>query len=348
MYKIGILGCNGNIGSLILEKISKFEDNYIYAVSRNNNKNVIKRNNVQYTVFDIENNEKLNDFISRCQVVINCTGKYKTNIIDICIKNGVDYIDPSFIDIDSIDKTFKRMKSNCIICSAGCNPGLTEILTKYINEKFNPEMCEILFSGNGNMSKSAVEELLDISMEHKSIFRSFIKSNNLEKMEYWDMKRNLGYLCGDVVCIPVINQAFFRCIKNTDINIAYFYNTFKSEKILSKLIEAKITIEKENYNKIISDIEQLFEKEKESYGSLFTSFHCNLSNTSNAQKDEKIILESKMDWNNLTAVVVVEVITLLKQRKYLKFGIGEVWEVFDCCEIIDDFLNKGYVELKKI
>ena len=64
MYKVGILGCSGNIGSIVLEETSKTEDNYIYAATRNK-RNIIKKNNIQHKIFDIENKDKLNDFISK-------------------------------------------------------------------------------------------------------------------------------------------------------------------------------------------------------------------------------------------------------------------------------------------
>ena len=49
MYKIGVLGCSGNIGSIVLEEISKTEDNYIYAATRNE-KNIIKKSNLNCNI----------------------------------------------------------------------------------------------------------------------------------------------------------------------------------------------------------------------------------------------------------------------------------------------------------
>ncbi|HEK9465822.1 TPA: saccharopine dehydrogenase NADP-binding domain-containing protein, partial [Streptococcus equi subsp. equi] len=83
MYNIGVLGCNGNIGSLFMEKVSKWEDNYIYAVSRSH-MNFIKKDNIEYIFFDAENIEKLDKFCSKCDVIVNCTGIDKTNIMNIC------------------------------------------------------------------------------------------------------------------------------------------------------------------------------------------------------------------------------------------------------------------------
>ncbi|HEK9312027.1 TPA: saccharopine dehydrogenase NADP-binding domain-containing protein, partial [Streptococcus equi subsp. equi] len=259
MYNIGVLGCNGNIGSLFMEKVSKWEDNYIYAVSRSH-MNFIKKDNIEYIFFDAENIEKLDKFCSKCDVIVNCTGIDKTNIMNICLKNDVNYVDPSFVDTDIMSKKLMETNDNCIICSAGCNPGLTEVLAKYISIKFNPKICEIIFSGNGSMSKSAINELLDLSGEYRSNFRSFIKFKSIEKLEYWDLKRKLNDSYGDVICMPVINKSFLRCINSTGIDMAYFYNTFKSEKIISKLIEAKCMLMKDvkTYETVVANLGELF------------------------------------------------------------------------------------------
>ncbi len=347
MYNIGVLGCNGNIGSLFMEKVSKYEDNYIYAVSRSNI-SPIKKDNIEYMFFDVENIEKLSEFSSKCDVIVNCTGIDKINIMNVCVKNNVTYIDPSFVDTEIISRKLPKINNSCIICSVGCNPGLTEVLTKYISIKFNPKICEIIFSGNGSMSKSAVKELLDLSGEYRSVFRSFIKFKNIEKLEYWNMKRKLNDLCGNVICIPVINKSFLKCINSTEIDRAYFYNTFKSEEIITKLIEAKymITTDVKKYETIVANLEELFEEEKAYYSFAFTSFQCNLSNIKDEINKKSITFESKMDWNSITATILLETINLLKHKKNIKYGIGEIWEMFDCCEIIDDFLKEGSIELK--
>ncbi|MDU6599159.1 saccharopine dehydrogenase NADP-binding domain-containing protein [Finegoldia magna] len=347
MYKVGILGCSGNIGSIVLEETSKTEDNYIYAATRKK-RNIIKKNNIQHKIFDIENKDKLNDFISKCQVVINCTGIKNANIINVCMENNVNYVDPSFFDLSETVELPKTKQNNCIIYSAGCNPGLTEVFIKYIDTEYSPHKLEIIFSGSGSMSKSAIEELLDISNEYKSSFRSFVRGNSIEKMETWEIKRKLNHLSGDVICIPVINQSFFKCINSTDIKTAYFYNTFKSEKIILKLIEAKSIIEKDEkiYRNYISELIGLFEEESVGYNSSFTNYYCIFSNGLNYKK--RITLESKLDWNKLTAVVITEVINLLKHNKNLKHGIGEVWEMFDAYEIIKVFLRNGYIKISNI
>ena len=347
MYNIGVLGCNGNIGSLFVEKASKCEDNYIYAVSRSDI-NFIKKDNIEYMFFDAENIEKLSELSSKCDVVVNCTGIDKINIMNECVKNGANYVDPSFVDTEVISRKLIDISDSCIICSAGCNPGLTEVLTKYISIKFNPKMCEIIFSGNGSMSRSAVTELLDLSGEYRSFFRSFIKFKNIEKLEYWDVRRKLNDLCGNVICIPVINKSFLKCVESTEIERVYFYNTFKSEKIIAKLIEAKcmITEDEKKQETIVANLEELFEKEKSYYSSTFTLFQCNFSNKKNEINKESILFESRMDWNSITAIILLEIINLLKHKKNIKYGIGEVWEMFDCCEIIDDFLREGSIELK--
>lgn len=329
-YRIAILGSNGNIGSIVCKKLF-LNENTILSIGFRNKDDFFKASLNEFEVvkkfiYDFENINSINEFVADNDIIINCTGVANKYLIEQCNLRNTHYIDPAS------SKNIKMIldnivsNSNLLIHSTGCNPGLTELILKYIDEKYKPDEVAIFFAGNGIMSSSAIEELLGSSQNNNSSSLSYINLKKIESLSEFEINRKLPHPIGEVLCMPVISKSFFDVARSTDIKRCFFYNTFKDEKILLALLNA---LNHGNENKCrffyIQELKNIYDNiyklEKEKY----TVYYCEIK-IKNELKS--LIFKYEHDWNELTASMIVETVNLIKNGKQIKNSSGGIWDLF--------------------
>lgn len=336
-YRVVVLGGSGTIGYLVCEKLLLCKDIDL-AIGYRKTSDCLKyfsENKVKNKfTYSFTNINLINEITLNNDIVVNCTGIADNNLIEKCNINNTHYIDPSSSEeIENIIKSnLTNRTSNLLIYSSGCNPGLTEMILKYINEKYQPDKISIYFSGNGLMSNSSIKELLKSSKKTNSYSLSYINYKKIENLSKFEINKEFSEPVGKVLCVPTISNSIFDVVKNMTIKQCFFYNTFKDEKMLVTLLSALEDIrtnkcELNNIEKIKNAYEIRFKSEKEKY----TIYHCEIEKKN---KTKSVIFHYSCDWNELTAIIILNVIKLIKKGMYKKSCKGVIWELFNLNEFI--------------
>lgn len=326
---LGVLGGSGEIGSVIVEKLLEFGIKNILVGARNINR-IQKSDKIKKIFVDVNNKEELSNFCSCCHTVINCVGtisKSLDKVSRICLEKDANYVDVSG-DLKLIDKLrdlneLYIKKNLCCIHSAGVNPGLTEVLTSYMSELYSPDSIEIFFSGNGKLSINAAIEMLNSFNDCRNITGVYIRNRELEKLNYFIKKQLLPDPIGNISYMPVINDNYYRCIKESSIKSAYFFNTFRSQNIIIGLAEIKM--KQIGSNEILQSAKDLV-KTFDDYNSLFNSeftSHYMVLHCGEYVKEYQYIYQG--GWNKLTGLVGAVVAMGVYLGKNCKKGLGEIW-----------------------
>lgn len=336
-YRVVVLGGNGTIGSLVCEKILLCKD-IVLSIGFRRTSDCLKyftnNKDINKFTYDFTNINLINEIVMNNDVVVNCTGIADNNLIEQCNLKNTHYIDPSsskgikkIINNNSINSN-----SNLLIHSSGCNPGLTEMVLKYIYEKYNPDKVSIYFFGNGSMSHSSIRELLESSKKNNSYSLSYINYKKIDNLSKFEINKELPEPIGKVLCVPTISNSIFDVVKNMNIKQCFFYNTFKDEKMLITLLNA-LGNESENGCELskIEEIKKVYEKRFKSEKEKYTIYYCEIKIK---KKSKSIIFNYSCDWNELTAITIVNVINLIKKGKYKKNCEGVIWDLFNPSEFL--------------
>lgn len=301
--------------------------------------NKVVNKSIQF-IFDFKNIDLMDEIISQNDTIVNCTGVVDKNLIRKCISYNKNYIDPS--SNKEIEKLFEKNKfdysSNLLIHSVGCNPGLTEIILKYIDKKYRPSELELYFCGNGNMSISALKELIETSQDMHSISSAYINMKRIEKLSEFCIHKKLPYPVKDVLCVPVITNNFFEVVKQTNLEKCFFYNTFNDERILIALLDAiNYTNKKKNTESKFQELKRFFSEIQNANEKKYTIYFCRMKI---GNQNKNIVFQSNNDWNKLTALVIVNTIKLIQSNKNLINNRGGIWNIFDS----ESFVKKILIE----
>lgn len=346
---IGVLGATGIVGQSVINTLSH-TITYILAGVRNLETKLFD-SNIKTMHVDIDSDKEVYEFCKRCYTVINCVGPSDIvldKIAKVCVETETNYVDVSGDDIliKSLlkwNKDFENRGLKCIY-SSGVNPGFTEMLTYQMCCQYNPDKIEVYFSGSGSISLNAAFDMIMSCYTENSFSMSYICKDKIEKIHDYRMKKKLPLPVGETTSYPIINDSFYECIKTTNVERAYYYNTFKSQNIIMCLAMAKM---EENptesiVKKFALDLVRAFDEEASMYDNEFTMVHIIMS------KDSIITRKSYIyngNWNEMTGIIGAFVGVGINQNKLKKSGVGEAFRFIDTKWVLNNLMKDERMKL---
>lgn len=329
--QIGILGGNGALGSRLTQLLSEHKNVKIKVSTRTESFTKLEHQQIKYETLNLDSVDALKRFITGCHIVINCTGYYNKNIIECCLEHHAHYVDTSgelnlAQSEGELDEQLKQ-KQLSAVQFVGVNPGLTEVLIAYCTAYFNVDELELYFSGVGELSDSAVLEMIKTSEPPYSYSQMYIKNGKPKLLDYMMKEANLMGNERRFYCVPIINHHFMNCVKQNNISKAYFYNAFTDKNIIYKMVEAKLLHQNNQSEKAISILMNAFKNDSSDYDT-YTLIKLIINNK------ENVIIQSKLDWNTLTAISVYYTVNLIMNKYIIKYGIKALYEAIDVSEMM--------------
>lgn len=341
--QIGILGGNGAIGRSLTELLSRHKDIQIKISTRAGVFNKVVHHKTKYEILSLESRDDLKRFINGCDIVVNCTGFFNKNIIDCCLEYHSHYIDTSgelnLAHSERILNDQLQQKRLSSVQFVGANPGLTEVLVAYSKAYLNVDELELYFSGVGELSKSAVLEMIETSEPPYSYSQMYILNGKPEKLEYMIKEDNLLDDDTQFHSVPIINHHFINCIQKNNISKAYFFNAFTDKNIIFNMVEAKILHQNNQTEKAISKLVESFKKYSND-NKPYTLIKI-LRN-----KRYGINFRSSLDWIEITASVVYHTIILLLRDRIYGYGIKNLYEVIDSKDLLLDMKKNPKITIE--
>ncbi|UXV32322.1 saccharopine dehydrogenase NADP-binding domain-containing protein [Mammaliicoccus sciuri] len=330
--QIGILGGNGALGSRLTKLLSEHKNVQIKVSTRTENFTKLEHHQIEYVTVSLDSVDDLKQFINGCDIVVNCTGYYNKYIIECCSEYHAHYVDTSgelnLVHSElELDEQLKNKRLSAVQF-VGVNPGLTEVLIAYCKACSNVEELELYFSGVGILSKSAVLEMIETSEPPYSYSQMYIKNGNPERLDYMMKEANLMDNERPFNCVPIINHHFINCIQHNNISKAYFYNAFADKNIIYNMVEAKLLHQNNQSEKAISILMDAFKNDNSDYET-YTLIKLIINNK------EDVIIQSKLDWNDLTAISVYYTVHLMMNEHIKEYGIKALYEAIDVNEMVD-------------
>lgn len=170
---IGILGGNGNIGSILTNLIKQTGYKYLIG-SRRTHKSLTSQS------VDICSDKSLENFLEKVDIVVNCVGpsiSMSKLVLDKTTDMGIDYLDP----FGWQENTGNIICSNSrIILNSGCVPGLLGILIKFIHTK-NADEIIVWSGGREDGSWVSIGDILLSSIKGFGKPNMIIKDGNITR-----------------------------------------------------------------------------------------------------------------------------------------------------------------------
>ena len=355
---IGILGASGAAGEGAAKTLLKHDDEINLILGGRNSEKLKtiygSREGVIFAKVDVFQDELLNDFVKKCDLVINCTGpaaKVQDRVGKACIDEDVLYM-----DVSGDKGMYKKLKEYadvkrngiCVI-SAGTYPGLTELYADYIAKNYYDNVTELKEYFNGNIALSFTGAYDIIASLEKSEGEGMVFCSNGSlakingKMEY---QKKLPNPAGNVNTIPLISDEFLETANKNKIENAYFYNTFLNTKKLMDFISIKaskkfVTEEdkKESAEKVM-DI--FFDKTRKEYFLLLVESEGVKEGQEHKRKD---LLLCEGNWNVITGnVAAIGALQLIKNTEIEKGRIYYAAGVLDSDEVIKYLIQEGKIK----
>lgn len=273
---IGILGATGLVGKGVLSALESKKYTILIGARNLEKLKQIKsksQGNIEITSIDVLDAKQVEKFCSQCKIIINCTSPASvigTRILEECVNQGIDYIDP-FGEGQSekyiADNRKKIEEKKCrVILAAGTYPGLSEMLFKYVLKDNDSEKICIkeFFYGNGCFSYGATQDIIFSMLNGKSKSMSFVKGEEVVPCKIpFGSSITIEPNIGPIYPYPIISEDFFKVCKGK-VQEAYFFNTFSDINSVSSFFEIGSQIFYENrecaYN-YTEKLKQLYDKE---------------------------------------------------------------------------------------
>lgn len=341
----GVLGATGMVGRAVLATLQGLANNKILVGARNPEK-ISEDSGLTVIHVDINQSAELEEFCAQCRTVINCIGpssEVQDKIAKACLRANANYVDVSGDDqlsrlLARYHEEF-RSRDLCCIHSSGVNPGLTEFVTSYLAREYHPTSIEIYFSGRGRISHNASIDMIMSCKSEATEGMSYLKDGVTKELLEFKFERQLPSPSGDVMCFPVINESFQRCIQELKIPCAYFYNTFASQQVMLCMAEAKIkpTDTQGELFQLAEDLKGAFEADAKKLDQEFTAIHVHLH-----QKEQQINKSFLYNgnWNELTGIVGAVTGIGVDLGMVTRRGVGEIWNSLNYEWFLEKLLRK--------
>ena len=328
----GIIGASGVIGSKVSEYLENRGKNILkagrhYSFSGN-----------EYCL-DVYKEDEVRDFVSKCDVVINCSGpsmKTSKRILPECLNQGKDYID-AFGWMPDITKVYI---GNCrVVLNAGMVPGLPGILAAYM-KNYGVEKLIFYSGGLEEGSRASLEDMLETSINGYSKPGFIVENGELKRL----FEPNL--LLDESINLPEeceISPLYTAEIEEIN-NILGFgnienYNIFPNKKMRSYLMEGCMKYSqaksKEEQESVIEDILGKLKKVCENK-SFWYRFYLKA-----VSEYETQVIDIKTDNSAvITSTVIGHIAKRLCEKKF-DAGFYRPFEIADGQELLDELQSEG-------
>lgn len=323
----GIIGSTGHIGRHVSEILEK--KGYRILKAGRSLKNSDKERQL-----DINDKENLRQFISECNLVINCAGPstfISEKILTECILLGKNYID-AFGWIEDIDR--RDYKDSVIVLNAGTVPGLPGILAKYLSKEDSGKL--MVCSGGIEMAgKSSLIDMIVSSFNGYSSPGMEIREGKPEKVSY---QVNASFLNMPGILQPLIT-AEIRDISNI---LGYKnicnYNIWPDESLKNLMIEGCMLYasakEEEDKN---TAIEKIYRKLSEAV-TVKKSWYRLLVKAEYKTESQVVDIRTK-DSSVLTALVICHIAERLGKNNKLRPAYYRPFELADTGKLLEEISN---------
>ena len=353
---IGIIGSAGVVGKVAVNTILKNTNAHVLLGGRNIDKITIAFPDLlergDFFGVDINKTKQLDEFCSKCNIVVNCAGPAK-KILDkvafAALKAGAHYIDVAgdaflYEMIKKNDLEIKEKKLSFII-SAGLYPGFSEVFPSFIAKNFFDviEKLEVFFACNGDLSFNAAYDFVCSIEEDYSKGMTFAKEGKSEKVKNTIFKKvNLPIINRDFNIYPVLTKDFESISRRFNIKEAYFYNTYENRSSLNSLIQIKMAEQYKTEAQKKKSAELML-KHNDPNKEKFTIFHIKAKGINNRAPAEKIsTMYFNDDGNFVTGIVAGNAAKIIAEEKPVKHGCHYLYDAVDA-NLLMDFLSEQNV-----
>ncbi|MBU5228212.1 saccharopine dehydrogenase NADP-binding domain-containing protein [Clostridium senegalense] len=356
---IGILGATGVVGIGAVKTILKLNKYDVLLGYRNLEKikslykDMISED--QYMKVEINNEDLVDNFCDRCDLVVNCAGP--SNLISIkvaksCIKKNVNYLDVSgnkaLYDYIKEKQSEIIKKKLLFIISAGIYPGLSEIYPAYISESIfdKVDKLEIYFNHKGEMSFNAAYDFVCGIEENSGQGMMYCRDGISVKLEN---RRNQNYkdygLEKSFDVYPVLNTEFIGMVRQQKIKNAYFYNVYEDKSILNDYVIIKALKQYETEKQKKESARLLM---KHNLKSIKKDEFVSMDIQANGYKDNCYIeviskLLCKYDGNKLSGVVAANVVDNIISNKSNIVGTYYPSQIINLKNFINRLIDQSII-----
>jgi hypothetical protein len=355
---IGILGYGGYIGRNAAEKLLK---NGITVIGgQRKNKGLFSEfENFSSLKVDVNNKAELDDFISRCDIVINCISPshvYGKLIRDAVLSAGKILIDPS----DASYEKDRSLTEGICVASAGYIPGLSEFLP-YVTAKRDFDTIErsVVYQGgfDGCSAGSFVDMIIGAGNED-FCGDAYISKGKIAPLGS-DIRKTHATPFSDkkVIFKPLITCDSRKLAEKLGSDEHYFFCTYDDMATLSFFMRLLVIVtrhSKEEAAKIIEDkLNERIRTNKE-FGSQtpLAFLYLELTGQKNGIRKTEAYKICLTNVNRVCGYFLAEtVLAVLRTPEKLHKGFNYGFELIDesyAERILDEIGDDEYIKLEEI
>lgn len=358
---IGVLGATGSVGKAAVKTLMEDTDYKLLLGSRDKRRLEsiydLADTSKEYVQVDINNKLQLQEFCSRCNIVLNCSGPNELILDKValaCIDSGVHYVDVSggekLYELLKNKEDIIRSKKLLFIIACGVYPGLTEIYPMYIVKKYFDHVSSLktYFTTQGKLTFGSAYDYIcgienNVGKGMKYISRGRITNTYNNKISIY----NLPQPAGNRYCYPIVNMELLRMCQNNNIDEAYFYNTFYNKEDIGKamLIKrdsdrlGKDLLAKKMTGKFVGDINH------KDFTMIYITCEGMVDNEE-IELDGKILYEGA--GNDISGIAGANVIETMMNNIPNEYGTYYVTDIIPVDTFMDNIKDKGIIFNEKV
>ena len=195
---IGVLGGTGMIGGAVASLLGERGFETLVAARRSGPKIT--------DLFDVQDEQAVRSFVSRCNVVVDCTGvgvPARLALARRVAAAGAHFVTPAVVEGSS------PWPSACMVHSAGVMPGLSEAIAATLVSKAPPPVeLNVHIGGCDYFSASAAREYVDGAKDHGHRANSrWCRGGRVRDVRPREGVRDLAFFPGAVTVVPFLDPA---------------------------------------------------------------------------------------------------------------------------------------------
>lgn len=340
---IGVIGCGGNIGRKLCERLV---EKYYVRGGQRKKENIIQSNNFEWKMVDIFEKNSLEEFCDDCKIIINCAGpsyKIGAKIAIVADKMGVDYIDAfggGFLEKEIVRNCLNR--SNYKIFSAGSMPGFSGIIPRFLIEKYSTIDEFKIYEGSFEKSGiAASEDIILSSVNGFGLKDTFIENGVYTKDPMTQDAIIVPGVPDPVVCQYYLTEEIIHFQKKYAVPNLKFIHMSSNKEISRMLSNACTEAIFSDDNRIktmafeISNKMNLCVAYKKSWYAYIVEFI--------TQHKHKRCIISAQESAEICAVIIDHIITLILDKKKNK-GIYWAYDFADAADIINTLSEEKIIK----
>lgn len=234
-HLIGVVGSSGKVGEALSEILS---EKYKVLGGQRHPKKTIENENFSYQYLDIFDDSSLEDFCSKCSIIVNCAGPsyvIKNRIAAAAAKHNAGYDDLSGdMLFDDEYKDFIKNSEGSFLVGTGYVAGLSAILPTYFSKKYfdNVESVKCCQGSREMASRNSIIDIILSSVSNSGYPNCFYDRKNI-KPELIDTenKANIVGFPESVFLKPYLSNEMKRMAEISNIGQLHWYNAIPDSEI---------------------------------------------------------------------------------------------------------------------